>query len=106
MTKNILIAAFPGNFGLEREYAAVNVTIILAPIANATLDQILEERQVELALEWGERFFDLVRTDRATQELPGFVKGESEYYPIPQDQIDLNPNLEAEPVPFEPEVTE
>ena len=78
----------------------------LAPIANATLDQILEERQVELALEWGERFFDLVRTDRATQELPGFVKGESEYYPIPQDQIDLNPNLEAEPVPFEPEVTE
>ena len=29
MTKNILIAAFPGNFGLEREYAAVNVTIIL-----------------------------------------------------------------------------
>ena len=78
----------------------------LAPIANVTLDQILEERQVELALEWGERFFDLVRTDRATQELPGFVKGESEYYPIPQDQIDLNPNLEAEPVPFEPEVTE
>ena len=61
---------------------------------------------LELALEWGERFFDLVRTDRATQELPGFVKGESEYYPIPQDQIDLNPNLEAEPVPFEPEVTE
>ena len=78
----------------------------LAPIANATLDQILEERQVELALEWGERFFDLVRTDRATQELPGFVRGESEYYPIPQDQIDLNPNLEADPVPFEPEVTE
>lgn len=68
----------------------------LAPIKNATVDQILEERQVELALEWGSRFYDLVRTDRATQELPGFVKGESEYYPIPQDQIDLNPNLELE----------
>lgn len=68
----------------------------LAPIKNATVDQILEERQVELALEWGSRFYDLVRTDRAAQELPGFVKGESEYYPIPQDQIDLNPNLELE----------
>lgn len=68
----------------------------LAPITNATLDQILEERQVELALEWGARFYDLVRTDKAAQELPSFVKGESEYYPIPQDQIDLNPNLELE----------
>lgn len=68
----------------------------LAPIKNATVDQILEERQVELALEWGSRFYDLVRTDKAAQELPGFVKGESEYYPIPQDQIDLNPNLELE----------
>lgn len=68
----------------------------MAPISGATLDQILEERQVELAVEWGDRFFDLVRTDRAAQELPGFVKGQSEYYPIPQDQIDLNPNLELE----------
>ena len=75
----------------------------MAPLTNATLDQILEERQVELAVEWGERFFDLVRTDRATQELDGFVKGEHEYYPIPQDQIDLNANLEADPVPFESE---
>lgn len=77
----------------------------MAPLTNATLDQILEERQVELAVEWGERFFDLIRTDRATQELGGFVKGEHEYYPIPQDQIDLNANLEAEPVPFDPEAT-
>lgn len=74
----------------------------MKPITNATLDQILEERQVELALEWGERFYDLVRTDRAAQELPGFVKGQHEYYPVPQDQIDLNPNLEGEPVDFVP----
>lgn len=68
----------------------------MEPLAGATLDQILEERQVELALEWGERYYDLLRTDRAAAELPGFVKGESEYYPIPLNQIDLNPNL-AEP---------
>lgn len=71
-----------------------------------TLDQILEERQVRLALEWGKRFFDLVRTDGITKGLPDFVKGKSECYPTPQDQIDLNPSLGTEPVPFESEITE
>lgn len=62
-------------------------------LSGATLDQILEERQVELAGEWGERYYDLVRTDRAATTLPNFVKGKSEYYPIPQRQIILDPNL-------------
>lgn len=67
----------------------------LAPVAGATLDQVLDERLAELATEWGDRFFDLVRTGRAAAELPGFVPGQSEYYPIPQNQIDLNPNLKG-----------
>ena len=62
-------------------------------IQGVTLDDVLNERRVEFALEWGERFFDLVRTGRAAATLPGFVAGQSEYYPIPQNQIDLNPNL-------------
>lgn len=65
----------------------------LSDITGATLDDVLNERRVELALEWGERFFDLVRTGRAAATLQGFVAGKSEYYPIPQNQIDLNPNL-------------
>lgn len=65
----------------------------LKPIANATVDQVLDERLAELATEWGDRFFDLVRTGKAASELPGFVVGKSEYYPIPQNQLDLNPNL-------------
>lgn len=65
----------------------------MAPITNATLEQVLDERRAELAMEWGERFYDLVRTDKAAATLPGFVKGQSEYYPVPQNQIDLNPNL-------------
>ena len=65
----------------------------LAPLTGATLDQLLDERRAEFAMEWGERFFDLVRTDKAAGTLPGFVIGVSEYYPIPQNQIDLNPNL-------------
>ena len=62
-------------------------------LTNVTIDQILEERQVELACEWGERFFDLVRTNKAEGILPGFKAGVSEFYPIPQAQKDLNPNL-------------
>ena len=62
-------------------------------ITNVTLDQILEERMVEFACEWGERFFDLVRTGKAESTLKGFKTGKSEFYPIPQAQKDLNPNL-------------
>ncbi|MDU1892606.1 MAG: RagB/SusD family nutrient uptake outer membrane protein [Dysgonomonas sp.] len=65
----------------------------MATITNVTLDQILEERMVELACEWGERFFDLVRTGKAAETLSGFKLGTSEFYPIPQAQKDLNPNL-------------
>lgn len=70
----------------------------MPPITNATLDDVLDERRVELALEWGNRYFDLVRTGRAASTLKGFVAGKSEYYPIPQNQIDLNENL-AEDAP-------
>lgn len=72
----------------------------MPPLTGATLDDVLDERRVELALEWGNRYFDLVRTGRAAGTLTGFVAGKSEYYPIPQDQIDLNENLkeDAEPV--------
>lgn len=61
--------------------------------------QIKHERIVELAGE-GWRWADLLRWNELGPELAArdaefrnFVKGRNEYYPIPQSDIDINPNL-------------
>jgi len=69
----------------------------------ATLRLLIEdERNYELAFE-GLRYWDLVRTDRASTILGplGFVEGKHELFPIPQSEIDIsqrritqNPNYE------------
>ena len=71
------------------------------------------ERRLEFGLE-GHRFFDLVRwgiaadyinnylateTSRLPNDLNGvsFTAGKNEYFPIPQQEIDLNPKLKQNP---------
>lgn len=63
----------------------------LADISSPTLQDVWDERRAELAMEEF-RFFDLVRTGRASEELAslGFVPGKNEVFPIPQTQIDLS----------------
>jgi starch-binding outer membrane protein, SusD/RagB family len=75
-------------------------TINPAISKTALLDKILHERQVELFTEWGHRWFDLKRTNTidATMSLAVIQKGAtwSSYkalWPIPQTEINLNPNL-------------
>lgn len=49
-------------------------------------DFILTERRMELVGE-GHRFFDLVRTGKAAIEIPGFVAGKNDLFPIPIEEI-------------------
>jgi len=58
--------------------------------SNLTND-IYKERRVELVGE-GHRFFDLVRTGKAAQEIDGFVSGKHELFPIPIEEIQLTGN--------------
>jgi hypothetical protein len=70
----------------------------LDPIETATQEElrnmIWHERRVELALESGDRFYDLVRQGRAAEVFQAqgtnFVEGKNEVYPIPQQQIDIS----------------
>lgn len=78
-----------------RQRAREGNNAILPDITVTNKDQlrdiILRERRVELALE-GHRFWDLVRTNKATAVLGplGFVAGKHELLPIPQTEIDLS----------------
>jgi hypothetical protein len=68
-----------------------------APGTTITMDMLVHERRLELAME-GHRFFDLVRWNRAAEELSGsyltnqertvsFSSPKNDFYPIPQQEV-------------------
>ena len=71
----------------------------MSAINDATVDQILDERRMELVCEWGERYNDLIRTGKAASVLGS--KGwsaDKTYYPLPFDQVSNIPSLTNEPI--------
>ena len=69
----------------------------LGNLTGVTIDHVLEEKWAELGLEWGIRFYDLVRHDR-TEELDygtkNYEEGEDRFLPYPLTQLSLLPQLE------------
>lgn len=73
----------------------------LANITGATLDDILDEREIEFSFE-GHRWNDLIRTDRidavkAIDNPTNWDPAIDKLLPIPQREIEQNPNLTQNP---------
>lgn len=86
--------AAKNDLNVIRKRAGLGVTS--AVDKSSVLLAIEKERQAELFCEWGNRWFDLKRTNRAAQVLgPSKVnfKSTSVLYPIPVSELNANPNL-------------
>lgn len=65
----------------------------MPPLANVTTDVVLNEKFAELAMEWGIRYFDMIRLDRYSElsyDGRTFTAAD-EYLPYPQAQVDALP---------------
>lgn len=74
---------------------AVRARAGLTPLSGVTLDQVMDEKFAELAMEWGTRYYDMVRlgkTDELSYEGRTFTMDKT-FLPIPQNQLDLLPSL-------------
>jgi hypothetical protein len=77
---------------LNRVRARVGLGV--SPYASDPLKAVYHERRVELALE-SHRYWDLVRTGRGNL-MEGY-SDDKRYFPIPQIEMNLNPNLVQNP---------
>jgi hypothetical protein len=86
-----------GKMDLNAIRSRAGLAPIIANDKTSLLLAIEHERQVELFVEWGHRWFDLIRTNRANAVL-GIIKGNNwqptdQSYPIPRLETQKNPNL-------------
>jgi starch-binding outer membrane protein, SusD/RagB family len=62
----------------------------LADVTSLTMDQLLDERRWEMAMEY-DRWFDLIRTDKAVTKMAAdgktFIVGKHELFPFPIEEI-------------------
>ncbi|MEH6681763.1 MAG: RagB/SusD family nutrient uptake outer membrane protein [Sediminicola sp.] len=74
---------------------AVRERADLGPISGVTVDQVIDEKFAELGMEWGKRYYDLIRLERYGElSYDGRTFTEDKVFlPYPQAQIDRLPIL-------------
>jgi hypothetical protein len=80
----------------QAEDSEMTLPSIVAVDQQQMRDAIRQERKVELGFEL-HRFFDLIRWGIADEVLDGFENGKHELFPLPQNELDLNPQLTQNP---------
>lgn len=85
----------PDLTAIRSDINEIRVRANLQPTSESSLPQLLriieDERRIEFAFE-GQRWFDLVRTDRAIAVLPNVTSINQTLFPIPLDEIQTNIN--------------
>jgi starch-binding outer membrane protein, SusD/RagB family len=67
----------------------------LTPLSGVTNAQVMDEKFAELAMEWGTRYFDMIRlgnTSELSYDGRSFTEDKA-FLPYPQNQVDLLPGL-------------
>lgn len=67
----------------------------LSALSGVTLDQVMNEKFAELAMEWGTRYYDMIRLERYSElNYDGRTfSADLTYLPYPQSQVDQLPVL-------------
>ena len=75
----------------------VRVRAELSPLSDVTLEDVLDEKFAELAMEWGKRYYDMIRYEKTGELSYGgrtFTMDKA-FLPYPQNQVDQFPILEG-----------
>lgn len=71
----------------------------MSEITGVTLNDILDERRMELCCEWGVRYEDLIRCDLAKTVLgPLGWTPDKTYFPLPANQLNIVDDLKLDPI--------
>ena len=83
----------------DSSYNLVRTRAEMPTKTGVTLDDVMDERRMELCSEWCTRYIDLVRTGKAATVLgPKGWTAEKTYWPIPSNQLDDLPDLKLDPI--------
>jgi hypothetical protein len=85
--------ASPSNLTADQAVNMVRQRAGMTPLTGVTNDDVMDEKFAELAMEWGVRYFDMIRLnkyDELSYDGRTFTAGD-ELLPYPQAQLDLLP---------------